>query len=465
MNNSILESLILEIKDVISKYKKEKVIIIRYYEIGKLIVNNQEKFSSKKELLIELSQELGKGYGIASLSDMRRLYDVYKNYPEQFELAKKIGWSHNKKLLKDGIKSELRNNLLKFVIDNDVSAKKLENELIKRRGENKIKEEGFKINIKSIEIKNFKSVVDIKIEKPNPFTVFVGSNACGKSNIFSAIDMLFDSYYNSAKKSFDEFGGKNIFNFSHKNEDIEISLNTGLKEKLAFFNNTLKKEIYIKSLKEPYNKKLTTSYSYLHIKENNKTSKSLILEKDGRNYINVLKKTFEDINAKKTFINILKDVVPDIDEINIIKNKIDGADELFIKDKYYKDEKIPDTLISDGTKNTIILLTAILQSKESQFIFIEEPENGLHPIILEPFIDFIRNICQRRGHYIWFTTHSPTIVRHLERQELIIVNKIKGLTKIKKASDKKFDDYFTDENFKLDDAWLTDIFEGGLPWS
>ena len=113
----------------------------------------------------------------------------------------------------------------------------------------------------------------------------------------------------------------------------------------------------------------------------------------------------------------------------------------------------------------IILLTAILQSKEPQFICIEEPENGLHPILLEPFIDTIRNICKDEGHYIWLTTHSPIIVRHLERNELIIVDKKGGQTEIKKASDKIFDNYFSDNDLGLDDAWLTDIFEGGLPWS
>ena len=42
--------------------------------------------------------------------------------------------------------------------------------------------------LEKIHINNFKSLVDLTIEKPNPFTVFVGPNASGKSNIFESLD-------------------------------------------------------------------------------------------------------------------------------------------------------------------------------------------------------------------------------------------------------------------------------------
>lgn len=46
------------------------------------------------------------------------------------------------------------------------------------------------MKIKSINIKNFKSIVDITINEPNPFTVFVGPNGSGKSNIFEALEFM-----------------------------------------------------------------------------------------------------------------------------------------------------------------------------------------------------------------------------------------------------------------------------------
>jgi AAA15 family ATPase/GTPase len=46
------------------------------------------------------------------------------------------------------------------------------------------------LKIKSLHIKNFKSIVDLTINEPNPFTVFVGPNGGGKSNIFEALEFF-----------------------------------------------------------------------------------------------------------------------------------------------------------------------------------------------------------------------------------------------------------------------------------
>ncbi len=54
------------------------------------------------------------------------------------------------------------------------------------------------MKIKSLNIKNFKSLVDITIEEPNNFSVFAGPNASGKSNIFEAIEII-DFIQNAAK--------------------------------------------------------------------------------------------------------------------------------------------------------------------------------------------------------------------------------------------------------------------------
>jgi len=305
--------------------------------------------------------------------------------------------------------------------------------------------------------------VELKIEKPNPFTVFVGSNACGKSNIFSAIDLLFDSYYNSPVKSFNDKGGNLIHNFNLKNSDILISLQFDEKEKLYFISDVSKNEFPRENILNPYTKKIIHNYQFLHIKDNDRLpSEKPLLENDGNNYKYILyNKVFNDNKLRKLFIDILKEIVKDIKDVIIEKSKIDGKIELYIQDINFEKEKIPESLISEGTKNLIIVLTAMLQSNEPLFICIEEPENGLHPLFFERFVGFIRSICKRTGHYIWITTHSPLLVRFLKREELIVVDKINGQTIINKASDKKYNDYFTDDDFLLDDAWLTKLFEGG----
>jgi len=465
------EKLVITIKEAISKYPDKKDIIKQYYEIGKLIIDNQNNFQSKEELLKQLSIKLEEGYGKANLSDMRRLYEIYKDYPEQFEQAKKIeNWSAHRILFKAHEDIELLTELLNYKIDYDrnnskeLSANNLENILTERKGQKKLKKEGFKINIERIEIKNFKSIVDLTIEKPNPFTVFVGSNACGKSNIFSAIDLLFDSYYNSPVKSFNDKGGNLIYNFNYKNNNVLISLEFDEKEKLHFINDVSKNDFRREDVHSPYTKKIINNYQFLHIKENDRQPvEKPILDKDGNNYKYILhNRVFVDDILRKLFIDILKEIVPDIEDVIVEKSLIDGKIELYIKDRNYKTEKIPESLISEGTKNLIIILTAILQSREPILICIEEPENGLHPLFFERFAGFIRSICKRLGHHIWVTSHSPLFVRYLKREELVVVDKINGQTIINKSSDKKYDNYFTDNDYLLDDAWLTKLFEGGI---
>ena len=46
------------------------------------------------------------------------------------------------------------------------------------------------MNIKQLKIKGFKSIGEITLESPNPFSVFVGANGAGKSNIFEALEFL-----------------------------------------------------------------------------------------------------------------------------------------------------------------------------------------------------------------------------------------------------------------------------------
>src|ERR1700679_3508906 len=46
------------------------------------------------------------------------------------------------------------------------------------------------MNLKELTIEGYKSIGKISISNPNPFTVFVGPNASGKSNIFEAIEFF-----------------------------------------------------------------------------------------------------------------------------------------------------------------------------------------------------------------------------------------------------------------------------------
>ncbi|MBC7863997.1 MAG: AAA family ATPase, partial [Bacteroidia bacterium] len=79
--------------------------------------------------------------------------------------------------------------------------------------------------INNLKIKNYKSIGEITIENPNPFTVFVGPNAAGKSNIFEALE-----FYTLLSKSqtidlIREFGSIRNFHSLESPAQFELQLN------------------------------------------------------------------------------------------------------------------------------------------------------------------------------------------------------------------------------------------------
>lgn len=94
-------------------------------------------------------------------------------------------------------------------------------------------------------------------------------------------------------------------------------------------------------------------------------------------------------------------------------------------------------------------MAVVFQTDSPQFLCIEEPENGLHPQAIELLVDFLREKSEEKGHHILLNTHSRTLVRCLEPQEIILVNKVNGATVAKQLTK---DDAVM---IKTDEAWLT----------
>lgn len=78
-----------------------RVMIELYFEIGKTIVQKQEKLGWGKSVVEEMSKELKKefgeksGYSTQNLWYMRQFYLSYKDYPNLQQLVGEISWSSN----------------------------------------------------------------------------------------------------------------------------------------------------------------------------------------------------------------------------------------------------------------------------------------------------------------------------------------------------------------------------------
>lgn len=328
------------------------------------------------------------------------------------------------------------------------------------------------MQIKRLVIENFKSIERIELVKPNPFTVFVGPNGSGKSNIFEALEFLIPNDDLADKMRL--FGGtdwlqhrsvelKPSYTFDIQSDTFLWYRNGNYLTRQEIGENKLQAEVGLVTCDDFDHAKNTEKYSVfaesftrLFIK-NSKLVKDRIhaddrLRLDADNLELVLKRLLTDKILKEEIFDWLALFVPgfksvEIDERNELHWFEQSIPTYFVKD-----------LISDGTYNILALLTAVYQSDIPQFLCIEEPENGLNPKVIKEFVSLCRYACEEFDHFIWLNTHSQSLVSALTSEEIILVDKIDGSTKIKQINGMNL------HGLPMDEAWLSKALGGGLPW-
>lgn len=332
------------------------------------------------------------------------------------------------------------------------------------------------MKLQSLHIKNFKSIVDLEIVEPNPFTVFVGPNGSGKSNIFEALEFV---SFNLPFNKYRLFGGnESLNNRSIKLEGrYELIINS-LEGRLEEYGNYMTRDeidnnkfhLTLKGVtpteeelkkNQEFTNKFMRVFNRIFIGKRHliklNYEDSLKLNIATSNLEKVLKRILLDENKREEIKEWLDLFIPGFENIEIVSSDLGGTDTLVMYEKGMKKPFTKD-LLSDGTYNILALLTAVYQSDEPQFLCIEEPENGLHPKVIRELVHFFREACETKGHYIWLNTHSQTLVSELTPEEIILVNKKKGETVIKQLKNQNL------HGLRMDEAWLTAALGGGLPW-
>lgn len=341
------------------------------------------------------------------------------------------------------------------------------------------------MEIREINITNYKSIRNISIRNPNPFTVFVGPNAAGKSNIFDGLE-----FYNVLSKNFGQdlmrlFGDVNNFKIPKQDESSHHSFDVNFGSFVSGINLTLldsgglssgsRNYLYDNFKLEP-DRKMKSSFlyweddSYLQFFSNysrvfvgNEKIQKFAYDDDKRlslscgNLEQVLKRVLQDKNKNEQIVEWLSLLIPGFKNIEIKTEELSGSNNLLIYEKG-NSKPLTKKIISDGTYNIISILTALYQSDEPQFLCIEEPENGLNPKVVKELVNFFRQQCREKGHFIWLNTHSQSIVSELASDEIILVDKIDGETKIKQIQGMDL------HGMRMDEALLTNAIGGGIPW-
>ncbi len=109
------------------------------------------------------------------------------------------------------------------------------------------------------------------------------------------------------------------------------------------------------------------------------------------------------------------------------------------------------------------MLVAVLGTPERLGLtLVEEPERGLHAKAIRALVDLMRQQASSERP-IWLTTHSESVVRALELSELVLVDKVDGRTTMKRADAENLKQHDL-APLTVDEAWLTNLLDGGLPW-
>ncbi|OIO17426.1 MAG: hypothetical protein AUJ54_09820 [Ignavibacteria bacterium CG1_02_37_35] len=316
-----------------------------------------------------------------------------------------------------------------------------------------------------LEINNYKSIINVELKYPNRFLAFVGANSVGKSNIFEALEFA-KIILTSKDNALSLFGG--IKEISSRNSQkafrfvLESISDSSLIDSIEIEYYDTPKGASFGTKGQNFEKfsVFIKNFSRIfighpeYVKLPFKDAKALSL--DCSNLEKVLGRLLKDNALREEILDWLLTLIPEFRDIEIRQNELTGEETLLVYEKN-DGEPFSGKLISDGTKNILSLLSVVLQQDEPQFICIEEPENGLNPKVIKEIVNFFREKCKEKGHYIWLTTHSQTLVSSLNQDEIIIVDKVNGETQAKNI------DEINLHGLKLDEAWLSNIL-GGIPW-
>ncbi|MFH1200852.1 MAG: AAA family ATPase [bacterium] len=231
-----------------------------------------------------------------------------------------------------------------------------------------------KLTIKENDNKTIESGFELDIK---PYTVLIGENNSGKTNLINA-------FRSQKNKEYE------IIYFSATNIELEKSDQASTSKKTSPFYQLLAEILK---------------------KEKLNLSKDIIKPINAK-LIEITNKINKDIKFVKNKETILE-VIDTLDEEAVIKNLIP----LKILDKYWKEaKKVESGDIGQGTQRMVIFALLKYYSGQNEkneklnFFIIEEPEIYLHPKLKKEFNKILSDISMKENNQVLITTHDPYFV-------------------------------------------------------
>jgi predicted ATPase len=178
------------------------------------------------------------------------------------------------------------------------------------------------------------------------------------------------------------------------------------------------------------------------------------LEEDAGNLALVLKNIIGDPEKKRKFSNLLRDVLPFVDDFSV-KKFMDISLVLTLRERYAKNHDLPSTSLSDGTM-TIFALIIALYFEDKPFIIIEEPVIHIHPFLVGRVITMMKESSSEKQ--IMITTHSTEVVKHAAIEDLLLVSRdTEGFSIVSRPADKEEVRTFLENEIGIEELYIQNL--------
>jgi len=197
----------------------------------------------------------------------------------------------------------------------------------------------------------------------------------------------------------------------------------------------------------------TYSFNADNIRSESPVGFNLSLRRDGSNLAQTLHTLLTSDRSRFIQIeNVMKNLIPEIIEINLPVTTDGTHTYLAIREKGI-DKILTYHNISDGTLRILAFVTALYLG--GSLVAFEEPENCVHPHLFETLTD----LCRKSPVQVVITTHSPYLVDHVSPEDLRLVIKEEGKTRISHVKDVEKIRRLLEEGIWLGEAWFSELIE------
>ena len=352
--------------------------------------------------------------------------------------------------------------------------------------------------IKSIHIRNFKSIKDSGEVLLRPINVLIGANGVGKSNFIGFFKFLNKIYnkelqlyvaQNGRADNFLFFGSKfssslsGTITFDNKYQnEYSFKLIPDQTGNFIFaeeWSNTKTGDLLINEIgdreseiknhswfRSGYLSDQLSTLKIFHFHDTSFNAKvkqpsiTQYLHEDGGNLASFLYRLQENNPTNFDFIeNIIRSIAPFFDSFYLKPDEI-NPQQIYLRWREKGFEQLFTAHnLSDGTLRMICLITLLLQPKPPKTIIIDEPELGLHPFAITKLAGLLHNVPDTTQ--IILSTQSVNLVNEFNAQDIVVVERENnGETIFKRQSEEELVNWL--KHYSIGELWEKNVL-GGRP--